>query len=144
MTKAMRVRGGRVVTVVDVPEGLSVTDMFHPDAGYLEHDGQAEVGWVEQEDGTFAAPSAELPDDVVIDNVRSQRNGILSATDPMISVPDWPITEEQRAALWEYRQELRDMTALPISHGSIPWPVWPEGLNPPPGLVVPQAIGEAE
>lgn len=39
---------------------------------------------------------------------RSWRNKRLAATDKYLTVPDFPITEEQKQELIEYRQKLRD------------------------------------
>lgn len=39
---------------------------------------------------------------------RSWRNKRLNSTDKYLTVPDFPITEEQRQELIEYRQALRD------------------------------------
>ena len=82
-----------------------------------------------------------IPADRVLATVRAHRNGLLAATDAMVSVPDFPITGPQKAALIAYRQSLRDLPESPISFGSIPWPVWPSAVTPPAGVVPPIPIG---
>lgn len=58
----------------------------------------------------------------VEDRARKERNRLLEETDYVL-MPDYPLTEEQRAAWTAYRQSLRD---LPEQEG---WPmsiIWPE------------------
>lgn len=81
-----------------------------------------------------------IPADHVLATVRAHRNGLLAATDAMVSVPDFPISAPQKAALIAYRQALRDLPESPISFGSIPWPVWPATVPPPPGVVMPAPV----
>ena len=40
---------------------------------------------------------------------RAERNAILDATDKFVSVPDYPITDEEKAKYLAYRQYLRDL-----------------------------------
>lgn len=47
--------------------------------------------------------------DLLMDMVREQRREILKNTD-MYLLPDYPITDEERARVIEYRQKLRDIT----------------------------------
>lgn len=82
-----------------------------------------------------------IPADKVLATVRAHRNGLLAATDAMVSVPDFPITAPQKAALIAYRQALRDLPSLPIAFGVIPWPTWPASVTPPVGVIPPVAIG---
>jgi hypothetical protein len=47
--------------------------------------------------------------DLLMDMVRQQRNEVLKDTDRFV-LPDYPITDEERAKVIEYRQKLRDIT----------------------------------
>ena len=44
---------------------------------------------------------------------RAERNAILDATDKFVSVPDYPITDEEREQYKAYRQYLRDVPEQP-------------------------------
>ena len=64
--------------------------------------------------------------------IRARRDRLLAATDKMVSVPDYPITAEQREELVVWRQALRDfpdaITAeLPAEN--IAWPPRPSWLG---------------
>ena len=47
--------------------------------------------------------------DLLMDMVRQQRNEVLNQTDRFV-LPDYPITDEERAKVIEYRGKLRDIT----------------------------------
>lgn len=47
--------------------------------------------------------------ELLMDMVREQRDEIFKKTD-MCLLPDYPITDEERARVIEYRQKLRDIT----------------------------------
>lgn len=70
----------------------------------------------------FIPPSeSELDKEYAVDN-RIRRNRLLKATDYLVT-PDYPISEENRNLVYQYRQKLRDVTEQPG------WPrnvVWPE------------------
>lgn len=75
------------------------------------------------------APAAPAEQMAVL---RSRRNRLLAATDVMVSVPDYPVTDEQRSELIAWRAELRDIThdvdpAAPLA--SVDWPVRPAWLT---------------
>ncbi len=59
--------------------------------------------------------------------IRAKRNSLLSQTDKYL-LEDYPIPEEQRLQVREYRQLLRDITNKKsfIDDGEI---VWPDGLE---------------
>ena len=49
------------------------------------------------------------PTEVLAKEKRAERNAILEATDKFVSVPDYPITDEEREQYKAYRQYLRDL-----------------------------------
>lgn len=55
--------------------------------------------------------------------IRRYRNGLLADTDYLI-MPDYPLTDESRAALQAYRDALRDVTDQ-ADPTNIVWPVMP-------------------
>lgn len=84
-------------------------------------------------DGTItftppAAPSLES----LFTNLRTERDRRLAATDYLL-MPDYPISDEQRAVVQAYRQALRDLPAQPGAPWdgggeSTPWPDLPAGI----------------
>lgn len=64
--------------------------------------------------------------------IRARRDRLLATTDVMVTVPDYPITEEQRAELIAWRAILRDFPAeveplLPLD--AVNWPPAPAWLT---------------
>jgi len=57
--------------------------------------------------------------------VRSKRDALISATDYLL-MPDYPISEEALAAVKNYRQALRDITAQETFPAAVIWPEKPE------------------
>ena len=45
----------------------------------------------------------------LLEIIRQRRNLLLNATDKYVSVPDYPITAEQKIGLMNYRQQLREL-----------------------------------
>ena len=71
---------------------------------------------------TFTPPTDEELDEEAISFARSMRQTLISATDYLV-LPDYPLAEEKKQAVREYRQALRDITK------QSGWPrniVWPE------------------
>ena len=85
-------------------------------------------------DGTItftppAAPSLES----LFTNLRTERDRRLAATDYLL-MPDYPISDDQRAVVQLYRQALRDLPAQPGAPWdgggeATPWPELPAGLK---------------
>jgi len=78
-----------------------------------------------------AVPSA--PSTVVFGYLRTERDRRLAATDFLL-MPDYPISDDQRAVVQAYRQALRDLPAqsgAPWDGGgeATPWPELPAGLK---------------
>lgn len=64
--------------------------------------------------------------------IRARRDRLLLATDPMVTVPDYPITEEQRAELLAWRQALRDfpdLVAPTLPSADVEWPPRPSWIG---------------
>lgn len=58
--KYIKVENNVVVNVLEPIVGFDITECFHPQvlASCVQVE-EAEIGWVKQEDGTFAAPVVE-------------------------------------------------------------------------------------
>lgn len=58
--KYIKVENNVVVNVLEPIDGFDITECFHPQvlASCVQVE-EAEIGWVKQEDGTFAAPVVE-------------------------------------------------------------------------------------
>lgn len=99
----------------DLPEGL--TGKRWPGRFYVWADGD----WVLDEAAQIEAARAVE---------RAWRNAQIAATD-YLAMPDYPITAEQRADLYAYRQALRDwpdVTLFPDLSGRPQPPAWIAGL----------------
>lgn len=59
-----------------------------------------------------------------LDDVRAQRDALLSASD-YTQLPDMPLSTEIRAAWASYRQALRDLPGTYADASEIAWPVAP-------------------
>ena len=60
--------------------------------------------------GTYRLEEIPAPTtDELAAQKRAERNAILDATDKFVSVPDYPITDEEREQYKAYRQYLRDL-----------------------------------
>ena len=84
-----------------------------------------EAGRVVAIDPPMSAPEVQLA------QIRARRDRLLAATDAMASVPDYPITDEQRVELLAWRAVLRDFPAeieplLPLD--TVEWPAAPQWL----------------
>lgn len=64
----------------------------------------------------------EPTDDEIAERVRRKRDGKIAATD-YLAMPDYPLSEEDRAVVMNYRQALRD---VPAQEGFPREVVWPE------------------
>ena len=78
-----------------------------------------------------AVPS--VPSAVVFASLRAERDSRLDATDYLL-MPDYPLSDEQRAVVQAYRQALRDLPAQPGAPWDgggegTPWPELPAGLK---------------
>ena len=64
-------------------------------------------------------------DEQLWNDVRLQCQQILTSTDKFVSVPDYPITTEQKDAWIKYRQAIRDINKVYSDPKSIVWPIPP-------------------
>ena len=77
---------------------------------------------------TVAPPPSAV---VQLEQIRARRDRLLAATDAMVSVPDYPITDAQLVELLAWRAILRDFPAeieplLPLD--TVEWPAAPQWL----------------
>ena len=72
----------------------------------------------------FPPTQAEMDRDAAR-SARARRDFLLAQTDYLV-MPDYPLSEEKRAAVLAYRQALRDVTEQPGWPDSVAWPEKPE------------------
>ena len=76
----------------------------------------------------FTTNAWEWPAEKVLDDIRLKRNAMIASTDWML-LPDSTLTEEQKAQVTTYRQQLRDLpstvTGNPATREDIDYPVFP-------------------
>ena len=70
------------------------------------------------------APTQEDFDKYDLELIRSERNGILSATD-WTQVPDSPLTDAKKEEWKVYRQSLRDLPSSNPTMATVNWPTKP-------------------
>ena len=95
---------------------------------YLEYNGAKYYG--------IDTQSSPLPSDVLNNallkqgwaKVRTRRDELLHASDYAV-MPDYPLTDEQLAAVKQYRQALRDIPETADDPDAIEWPEKPEVLT---------------
>ena len=66
----------------------------------------------------------DIEQDMLCSDIRSQRNESLSETDKYMAI-DYPISEEDRTLVREYRQALRDITKQEEFPTNVVWPEKP-------------------
>lgn len=86
-----------------------------------------------QDGSIFFTPPAAPSDRELFQQLRTERDRRLAATDYLL-MPDYPISDDQRAVVQAYRQALRDLPAqegAPWDGGreETPWPELPAGLK---------------
>lgn len=84
------------------------------------------------EAGRVVAVDRELTADEQLAAIRARRDRLLAATDAMVSVPDYPIDDDQRAELLAWRQALRDFPdaiAPSLPSAEIAWPARPSWIG---------------
>lgn len=112
---------GRVAEITDIDPA----DRFHPDLEFRPCPDDVQVGYLFF-DGTFSpAPEQKIDDVVRAEQVRAQRNDLISQTDWVIlraTELGQPVPGE-----WlKYRTALRDISAQSGFPDSIVWPTKPE------------------
>lgn len=73
-------------------------------------------------------PCDIVPLEVKANEIREERNGLLAETDKYMTL-DYPISEEDRTLVREYRQALRDITKQEEFPTSVVWPEKPAILQ---------------
>lgn len=100
-----------------------------PPTGYIEMEKERPgVDYIAGESGQWLFDSSAL-----FSSLRTERDLRLAATDFLL-IPDYPISDDQRAVVQAYRQALRDLPAqsgAPWDGGgeATPWPELPAGLK---------------
>lgn len=83
--------------------------------------------------GSVVALDPDLPSaEEQLAAIRARRDRLLLATDPMVTVPDYPITAEQRTDLLAWRQALRDFpdqVAPSLPSADVEWPPRPNWIG---------------
>ena len=110
--------------------------IFFSPSGNPEIWAQKPDGYLTQEewDKAYPAPVPVPPTEVeLFQMLRTKRDRRLAATDFLL-MPDYPISDDQRAVVQAYRQALRDLPAqegAPWDGGgeATPWPELPAGLK---------------
>ncbi|EMZ5361555.1 tail fiber assembly protein [Escherichia coli] len=131
--KYARIENGIVAELVDVPDGVDISDLYHPDLRFVDVSGadpQPDDGWT-YADGVFAAPVyVATPED----NLIAAQVGYDRATDAItelneqIEDADYAGTTEEAvkaelAAWTDYRKKLR--AYIKSADGSQPVPSAP-------------------
>lgn len=114
-------------------------DINHPEFGWIPYtihpsdtdstiDNAALLALIGSDFAAYVPPTQEELDEKAAQNIRNQRNGILSAVvDPLVSNPlRWAeLTAEAQAAWAQYRQDLLDVPQQDGFPHSITWPIEP-------------------
>lgn len=76
--------------------------------------------------GKVVAEDVPAPDIDPWDKVRTRRNKLLKESDWIVSVPDYPLTEEKKQEWLNYRKDLRDITNRFDTPEDVVWPKKPD------------------
>ena len=100
-------------------------------AAWCNERGKSYIEEIEPQDGVRRFQIVAVPeptDEEVAERVRADRNMKIAATD-YLAMPDYPLSEEDKAVVMAYRQTLRDIPAQEGFPSSIVWPELPEVLH---------------
>ena len=109
---------------------IKIGDIFQDDEEYSKRAEwcNANSCYIEEiepkEGGTRRFQIKEIPaptDEELAQQIRAQRNSLLSQTDYLM-MPDYPINDDNRKLIKEYRQVLRDIPEQSGFPRSITWP----------------------
>ena len=112
---------------------IKIGDIFQDDEHYSEraqwcNENGCYIEEIEpREDGTRQFQIKEIPaptDEELAQQIRAKRNGSLNQTDYLM-MPDYPISDDKRKLIAEYRQALRDITEQDGFPRAITWPEKP-------------------
>lgn len=89
----------------------------------------------------FAQEPAGPSPDAQMEIIRTMRDGLLRASDAMVGVPDFPISEVRRTELIAWRAQLRDLPAqidpaAPLD--TVQWPARPTWLGENAEVITPE------
>lgn len=105
--------------------GQVFTKTYPPEAAQWCNANNAYINEIENQNGVRRFQIVAVPeptDDEVAAQVRGERDAKIAATD-FLAMPDYPLSEEDRAVVTAYRQALRD---VPAQEGFPREVVWPE------------------
>ena len=109
---------------------IKIGDIFQDDEYYSEraqwcNENGCYIEEIEsKEDGTRWFQIKEIPvptDEELAQQIRAKRNSLLSQTDYLM-MPDYPISDDKRKLIEEYRQALRDIPEQSGFPRTITWP----------------------
>ena len=109
---------------------IKIGDIFQDDEHYSEraqwcNENGCYIEEIEpREDGTRQFQIKEIPaptDEGLATQIRAKRNNLLSHTDYLM-MPDYPISDDKRKLIEEYRQALRDIPEQSGFPRTITWP----------------------
>lgn len=105
--------------------GQVFTKTYPPEAAQWCNANNAYINEIENQNGVRRFQIVAVPeptDDEVAAQVRGERDAKIAATD-FLAMPDYPLSEGDRAIVMTYRQALRD---VPAQEGFPREVVWPE------------------
>lgn len=114
----------------DAEHTLLDCEIEHPDFGWIPYttsendNGLGKEIWANRDDLEIAEYEG-LSDKILANQIRTQRDALLSQTDYLM-MPDYPISEEYREKIKLYRQELRDITKQENFPTDVTFPDLPE------------------
>ena len=105
---------------------------YTPEAAvWCNESGKAYIEEIEPQDGVRRFQIVKVPeptDEEIAEQVRLARDRRLAATD-YLAMPDYPLSEEEKAAVMVYRQALRDVPSQEGFPRVVVWPEVPSVLN---------------
>ena len=108
---------GATILNDDVAQEENMTTLVPP-----EHEHELEIPvW---DNGQWKIELTEKGSEIAEKKTRNERNMLLTQTD-WTQLPDSPLSEEVKAAVQEYRQQLRDLPASITDLRTFEWPANP-------------------
>lgn len=105
---------------------------YTPEAAvWCNESGKAYIEEIEPQDGVRRFQIVKVPeptDEEIAEQVRLERDRRIAATD-YLAMPDYPLSEEEKAAVMVYRQALRDVSSQEGFPREVVWPEVPSVLN---------------
>lgn len=104
---------------------------YTPEAAvWCNESGKAYIEEIEPQDGVRRFQIVKVPeptDEEIAEQVRLERDRRIAATD-YLAMPDYPLSEEEKAAVMVYRQALRDVPSQEGFPRDVRWPDVPKFL----------------